>query len=356
MTLNLIAIGGLGNMLGPSAKHLHNSNIARYLRVLDRGGPGEKRDTLRKNWQAHGAQLVSNLEELIHLTDFDGIVICAGKNGDDYPIFQQLIPMLQQKQHRCFILHLSTVSADFVQATAQYCAQHDVQYANYPLTGGVKGAEAATMLILASGDNALYTRVEPLLQQMGHPKYLGEAVDLGACVKLIGHVLVFHGLLGVSLAVSLQQHIAADSPMTLSTTDFFDFLNKGAGGTNQWEFAVKSGVALGNWSRGFLIKHAIIDALYTIQLMQQRRLPKTVILPLMEIALLLAWVLRQNPDQGLATQAVTQLMANHTSEEIDQFLKDNLSLDLNSCFQRCLSILPQDSQRSLMLQVTYPQT
>lgn len=352
--LKLLAIGGLGNMLGASAKHLQNSQVAQYVRVLDRGKLSEQHDRLRENWRAQGAQLVGSLEELVNPADFDGIVVCVGKNGDDYPIFLRLIPLLQKKQHSCFILHLSTVSCDFVQATAQYCRRHGVQYANYPLTGGVKGAEEATMLILASGDQALYHRVLPLLQRMGKPKYFGEAVDASASVKLIGHTLVFHGLLGMSLAVALQQRIAATTPLTLGTAEFFDFLNTGAGGTKQWEFAVKPGVADGNWSRGFLIKHALIDALYTVQLMQQRRLPTTAILPLMEIALLLTWILRQYPDQELATQAMTQLLTNQPGEVIDQFLKDNLSLDLNVCFQHCLTLLPQDSHRSLMLQVTYP--
>ena len=228
MTLKLVAIGGLGNMLGPSAQHLQNSDVARYLRVLDRGTKGARRDKFRASWKAQGAELTPDMTTLIGDGDFDGIVICAGKNGDDFQIFSELAPLLQARaaNRDYFILHLSTVSCDFVTATHRYCADYGIQYANYPLTGGAKGAAAGTMLILCSGDNKLYARTEAMLQSIGKPNYFGAAVDLGAAVKLIGHVMVFHGLLGVSLAVGLHKQIAGSAELGPAQIAMFDFFKQ----------------------------------------------------------------------------------------------------------------------------------
>jgi len=352
MTLKLIAIGALGNMLGPSAKHLLNSDCAKYIRVLDRGAPGAQKDALRKDWQVHGATSVTTLKELIGDGDFDGVVICAGKNGDDYQIFRELVPLLTSQKH--FVLHCSTVSCQFVQATHTYCAQHHIHYANYPLTGGAKGAVAGTMLVLCSGDENFYHKLEPMLSKIGKPKYFGERIDLAAGVKLIGHVLVFHGLLGMSLAVSLQKQLFGFSSINKQQVEFFDFLTQGAGGMRQWEVAVRPGVADDNWTQGFLVPHAVIDALYTAQLMQEQQLPVTLILPLLEVALLMAYVLQHNTsEQPIATQSVTRLIANTDKKIVDEFVKQYLSLDIEVCFKNCVSALPEKIQQTLMLEVKY---
>lgn len=354
MTLKLVAIGGLGNMLGPSAQHLQNSAVARYLRILDRGTQGARRDKFRQAWQAHGAELVSDISSLISDGDFDGVVICAGKNGDDFRILTELVPMLhaRKKNRDYFILHLSTVSCEFVTATQRYCVAYDLQYANYPLTGGAKGAAAATMLILCSGDNHLYARVEPMLQLIGKPNYFGAEVDLGAAVKLIGHVMVFHALLGVSLAVVLHKQIVGSPELGTSQLAMFDFLNNGAGGCKQWEFPVRYGIMENDWQHGFLLQHAVIDVLYAARLLQAKRLPDLLILPLLQTALLFSYLLNANPDKELATQSITHLIATMPKENIDNYLGQYLSLDVNAVFNHCVSSLPESIQQTLMLEVS----
>ncbi len=355
MTLKLIAIGALGTMLGPSAEHL-NPDIAQYLRVLDRGKSGEQRDKRRAAWREHGAELVSSLEQLLGEGDFDGLVICAGKNGDDFAIFKQLLPLLQNLQPSVkpyFILHMSTVSCDFVRATFAYCQRYQVQYANYPLTGGAAGAQNAQMLILASGDQSLYQRVEPMLQCIGVPQYFGEDVAQGAAVKLIGHVMVFHGLLGISLAAVLHKNVLGLSDLSKEQVPFFDFLNKGAGGTRQWDVALRQSLLEEQWQRGFLIHYAVIDALYTVNLMLEKNLPRRLILPLLEVILLFCLVLQKDEKQGFATQSIAHLLAQEPSPAIDAFLTQRLSWDVEASLKNCIAALPAQLRKILMLEVSY---
>lgn len=357
MTLKLIGIGALGNMLSPAAKHLKNSPVARFVRILDRGVQSATHNDRRQAWQEYGAQLVSNLSLLVGDGKFDGVIICAGKNGDDHKIFLDLIPLLHKAnpQHPYFILHLSTVSAAFVQKTKAYCAKYDIQYVNYPLTGGAKGAATAQMLILASGPAKLYQRLQPFLQLIGVPKYFGTEDTNGAAVKLIGHVLVFHGLLGISLASLLHKnafHLPALGGKI--QTDFFDFLNNGAGGTKQWDAALRPGIADDNWTAGFLVRHAVVDLIYAITLMQEKNVPTTLLLPCLEIALLFTYLLRQEQNQNLATQAFTRMLASTPKAEIDAFLKEHLSLNSTQCLQNCITLLPSKIRASIALEIDYP--
>ena len=112
------------------------------------------------------------MKSLVGDGDYDGVVICAGKNGDDCDIFRSLVPHMQRnKKGQPFILHLSTVSAGFAQAAYDFLSAGGIDYVNYPLTGGPLGAENANMLILASGDESIYARLEPMLQTIGNPRY-----------------------------------------------------------------------------------------------------------------------------------------------------------------------------------------
>lgn len=350
MTLKLIAIGGLGAMLSPSAQHLKKHPNIRYIRILDRGGDNPIKQQRRDAWQDHGAQLVSSVTELVGDNDFDGVVICAGKNGDDYGILKELAPLLKAKQ---FILHLSTLSCAFVNAAYKFCSEHNIPYANYPLTGGVKGAESGKMLILASGDQTLYERLTPLLTAIGAPQYFGEEITQGAVVKLIGQVLVFHGLLGISLACVLHKNVSGLSHLDSQQVSFFDFLNQGAGGTKQWDVALRVGLAENKWDQGFLVHHAVIDAIYAASLLAEKNLPRTLILPLLEVVLLFAYLLKKDLSLCPATQAIANLIAEEPKAELDRYLQTHLSFDIQQSIKNCIHALPANLQKSLMLDVEF---
>lgn len=356
MSLKLIAIGALGNMLSPAAIHLKNSTAAHFIRILDRGTQSATHDQRRIAWQQHGAQSAADLTTLVGDGEFDGVIICAGKNGDDHKIFAELIPLLRKinSNHSYFILHLSTVSTSFVQITHEFCSQHNIQYANYPLTGGSKGAETAKMLILACGSEKLYQYVQPFLEKIGVPKYFGAEDTYGAIVKLIGQVLVFHGLLGMSLAALLHKNAFHLLELGGTQIDFFDFLNNGAGGSKQWDVALRHGIADDNWSAGFLMRHAVVDLIYAITLMQEKNLPTTLLLPSLEIALLFTIILQKTENQNLATQAICRLIATTPKTEIDAYLKQHLSFDSAQCLQNCIKLLPTTIQKTIALQVSYP--
>src|SRR5262249_56088965 len=112
--LQLAYVGGLGLMAGPAGTHLKPDGPAKVLRVHDRGNPGTQRDAFRASWKAHGAELVRSFDALIGDGKLDGVVVCAGKNGDDVRIIAELGRLLQAPSATPpSILHISTVSAPF---------------------------------------------------------------------------------------------------------------------------------------------------------------------------------------------------------------------------------------------------
>lgn len=325
--LKIAYVGGLGMMSGPAATHLTPAEVVQVVRIHDRGHTGETRDQFRQAWKNHGAESVSDLERLVGAGDLDGVVVCAGKNGDDLKLIAELAKRLSAfKDKAPFILHLSTVSPRFAETAASFCTQLRVNYANYPLTGGPKGAalggaDPKGMLILASGDPALYERLLPMLERLGHPRYFGVSPSAGAVTKLIGHHLVFNGLTGISAGVIL--HAEAFNEGEIGGKDqhnYLAFLNGGAGGTRQWDLAMSHGVGEAVWDAGFYIRHAVVDAIYAAQLAIDLCLPRMLVQPMINTALAFSYAQMRHPDEDLATHAMVREMLAVEAKELDLFM------------------------------------
>ncbi len=354
MALKLLGIGGMGLMLSPSAKHLTKDGPARFVRIFDRGTKDERRDACRATWQDHGAEIVNDYESLIGAGDYDGIVICAGKNGDDCNIFKSLLPHLKSSaDNKPFILHLSTVSSGFAQAAHQFLGEQDIDYVNYPLTGGPLGAETANMLILASGDKAIYDRLLPTLETIGKPKFFSESISAGAEVKLMGQLMVFNGLIGISSAAALKSECFQEDLSGDSQAEFFDFLNGGAGGTRQWDVALSKGVRDKVWDQGFMIHHAVVDAIYVAKLCHERGLPAISIIPMISIALSFACLLDKYPGTALATHAIVREMLKTHASDIDAFVNKNIDYNnIESSINNSINALPEKVKQSVLLDIS----
>jgi 3-hydroxyisobutyrate dehydrogenase-like beta-hydroxyacid dehydrogenase len=359
--LRLAYVGGLGLMAGPASTHLKADGPAKVLRVHDRGTPGQQKDAFRTAWREHGAELVSTFDALIGNGQLDGVVVCCGKNGDDVGIIAELTRYVHERcDSQPFIMHMSTVSAGFTVAAHAFCTQMGIAYVNYPLTGGPLGAQLGGghpngMLILASGDKALYERLEPTLKVLGRPRYFGESVAAGAETKLIGQHLVFNGCTGICTGAALYAQCFADGVMGgAQQAAYFDFLNGGAGGTRQWDVALSKGVKDDDWGTGFSIQHAVVDAIYAAKLAQERGLPRLSIQPMVNIALAFAFLLHKYPQRPVATHAIARELLSSAASALDAFMSDHgaLTQDIGACITNCIAALPPAVQQTVLLDVS----
>ena len=358
--LRLAYVGGLGLMAGPAGTHLKPGGPARVPRVHDRSTPGQQRDAFREGWRQHGAELVGTFDALVGDGQIDGVVACCGKNGDDLKVIADLARLLHE---RCdatpFILHMSTVSAGFTVAAEAFCKGLDVGYVNYPLTGGPLGAQLGGghpngMLILASGDQEIYSRLEPTLEALGRPRNYGASVSAGAETKLIGQHLVFNGCTGICTGAALYAECFAGGVMGGEQQGaYFDFLNGGAGGTRQWDVALSKGVKDDDWATGFSIRHAVVDAIYAAKLAQEKGLSRLSIQPMINITLAFSFILDRYPERSLATHAIAQDMIAKGASDLDAFLITHgaFAPDIDTCLARCIASLPPSVQQTVLLDV-----
>ncbi len=345
-------IGGLGIMASPMAGHWANGPV-KIVRVHDRGNVGEFRDNARAAWRAHGAQLVPEIAQLVD-TDLDGVFVCCGKNGDDLNIISETATLLASRKPGAFLCHMSTVSAEFAIAAESFCRNLGIRYVNYPLTGGSKGAVAGKLLILCAGERELFDLLSPALSKLGTPKYFGARPESGAEVKFMSHLMVFGGLMGLSSAVALHSDALNGGAIGgESQSEFFDFLNGGAGGTKQWDMSVGFGIKQDIWNTAFAIRYAAVDAIYTAQLCHKRALSRLAIDPVIRMILAFSYILN-HVDKNAATQSVLREMIPGRAAAIDDFIARHYDskLPVETLLARCADSLPADIRPIVALQIS----
>jgi 3-hydroxyisobutyrate dehydrogenase-like beta-hydroxyacid dehydrogenase len=90
-------------------------------------------------------------------------------------------------------IDLSTVSPRKSRDVAQRVREQGATFLDAPVSGSVPQVQSGTLTIMVGGDEDAYTRVEPILRELGTPHYIGEN----------GHGLVLKLAINISLAVQM---------------------------------------------------------------------------------------------------------------------------------------------------------
>lgn len=88
-------------------------------------------------------------------------------------------------------------------------ANLEVSYVDAPVSGGTKGAEGATLAIMAGGQKGAYAIAEPVLRAMGRPVHVGP-VGAGQLAKLANQAVVACTIGAVAEAMLLLEQGGAD--------------------------------------------------------------------------------------------------------------------------------------------------
>ena len=77
------------------------------------------------------------------------------------------------------ICDLSTSGPKLAQELHDMLTARSIASFDAPVSGGIRGAEQGTLAIMVGGPEALWPELEPLLQRIGKPFYLGETPGAG---------------------------------------------------------------------------------------------------------------------------------------------------------------------------------
>jgi 3-hydroxyisobutyrate dehydrogenase-like beta-hydroxyacid dehydrogenase len=131
------------------------------------------------------------------------------------------------------LVDLSTVGAAVAAETALAAEEAGVGYLDAPVSGGVAGAEARSLAVMAAGDRAVFERVRPVLETFGASVFhVGPTPGQGQLAKLLNNLLSATALaitceamvVGVQAGLDpavLLEVFSAGSGRNTATTDKF---------------------------------------------------------------------------------------------------------------------------------------
>ena len=154
-----------------------------------------------------GAQVVPNAVDVARAAD---CVICMLSSGPvcDAVLLGQGGVLAAMKPGSTLIV-MSSIPVETARREAEEAKARGVGYIDAPVSGGEKGADAASLAIMAGGDPEVIERARPILEAMGRPVRIGPN-GTGQLAKLVNQMMVASTIAAVAEALMLAERGGAD--------------------------------------------------------------------------------------------------------------------------------------------------
>jgi 3-hydroxyisobutyrate dehydrogenase-like beta-hydroxyacid dehydrogenase len=225
---------GLGKMGGPMATRLLDAGYT--LSIFD------AREAAMQPFVARGAKrtsspaaLASEVETVLVSLPTPDVVreVALGANG-----------ISAGTKVRSFV-DLSTTGPRVAQAIAAGLAQKGITAVDAPVSGGVSGAQKGTVAVMVSCSKERFNDLQPVLQVIGKPFYLGDRPGLGQTMKLVNNLLS-----ATALAVSAEG-IVMGAKAGLDPRLMVEVINAGSGRNSATQDKFPSAVLPRTFDFGF---------------------------------------------------------------------------------------------------------
>jgi 3-hydroxyisobutyrate dehydrogenase-like beta-hydroxyacid dehydrogenase len=174
----MIGFVGLGNMGAPMASRLLDAGHA--LVVFDVSDRAAAPLIERGARQATSAAEVASLAQTVLTSLPTPEVVSAVSLGADGIATGSRVKRL---------IDLSTSGPRVAARVAEGLAAKHIAFVDAPVSGGVAGARAGTLAVMAACEAAEFDRVRPLLAAIGKPFHVGVKPGLGQMMKLVNNLL-----------------------------------------------------------------------------------------------------------------------------------------------------------------------
>ena len=242
MSNTKVGWAGLGNMGTPMAKNLIKAGFE--VTVWNRSKEKEKEAT------EAGAATAENPQQLTAKSDIVLIMVSDDKAVKE--IFNGEDGLLSGDCQGKLFINVSTVSPDTSKIVADLCEKKGARFVEAPVSGSVKPAQDATLIILAGGADQDFEKAKPVLEKLGKlVMHLGP-VGSGSAAKLAINYLLGLNLQGLAETVLFAQRNG------VRTEDMLTIINEGAVGNGITKMK-SQGILNNQYPAAFALKHLTKD-------------------------------------------------------------------------------------------------
>jgi 3-hydroxyisobutyrate dehydrogenase-like beta-hydroxyacid dehydrogenase len=193
---------GLGEMGSPMAKNLVKSGYTLFVFDIRK----ETADELVKS----GAKACSSAYEVGQSADITFVMARTTEQVENIVLGDK--GLLQSCKAGSCIIISATVNPLAIQKIAGEAKKKKVEVVDAPVSGAKQGAEAATLSIMAGGDEATFKKIRPVLDKVGKNIFYLGSYGMGEVAKIANNLLLLINMNAAYEAVKLVEPgcIAAD--------------------------------------------------------------------------------------------------------------------------------------------------
>ena len=198
--MTIIAFIGLGNMGAPMMQNLLRHGHT--LRVYDVAPEAVRHcEAMGAAPAASASDAVNNAEVVFTMLQTGEQVreVCLGVHG----IFKRLKP-------GALYIDCSSIDIESTRFLHDQAQQHHIAMLDAPVSGGVTGAAAATLTIMAGGETSDFLRGKPLLQLLGKFVFHAGAAGNGQAAKICNNLILGISMIAVSEGFTLAEKLGLD--------------------------------------------------------------------------------------------------------------------------------------------------
>jgi 3-hydroxyisobutyrate dehydrogenase-like beta-hydroxyacid dehydrogenase len=118
------------------------------------------------------------------------------------------------------VIDTSTIGMRAAQEASSLLRSRGIDYVDAPVSGGVAGAEAASLSVILGCSDRLFERVSPLLSCIGgHLFHVGQEPGMGQAVKLLNNFLSASAMAATSEAIAFGEAVGLEMKTMLDVVN-----------------------------------------------------------------------------------------------------------------------------------------
>jgi 3-hydroxyisobutyrate dehydrogenase len=131
--------------------------------------------------------------------------------------------VLANARRGTMLIDCSTIDVETARAVAAAAQEVGFDMLDAPVSGGVSGAEAATLTFMVGGAGEIFARAQPVLAAMGRTIVHAGPAGNGQAAKICNNMILGVSMIAVCEAFSLAEHLG------LEAQTLFDISSKSSG-------------------------------------------------------------------------------------------------------------------------------
>jgi 3-hydroxyisobutyrate dehydrogenase len=191
---------GVGNMGGPMALNLLKAG--HDVRAMDVVPAAVERVV------AAGGRAAAGLDEAVRDADVVITMLPTGRHVD--AVFRGKDGILRHAPPGTLLIDASTIDVATARAVHEAAAERGLEMVDAPVSGGVGGAEAATLTFMVGGYAAAVAAARPYLEAMGKKIVHTGAAGTGQAAKICNNLILGISMIAVSEAFTLADRLGLD--------------------------------------------------------------------------------------------------------------------------------------------------